>query len=118
MEPLSRFGSDVLVIWDPDDRATDVVFRAGYLTAKALSVRAALHSKSEAASWAKIDKAIEAIRKGVGGFDEMKTSSETITSSASKILDRIRIMRGDLERQLEILSDQIGGLRDDDEAGE
>ena len=41
LEPLARYGNDVVVIWNPEDDASDMVFKAGYLTAKALSIRAA-----------------------------------------------------------------------------
>ena len=112
LEPLSKYGNDVVVVWDSEDPSTDVVFKAGYLTAKALSIRAAHRLGEEAASYQKIDKAIEAIRKQLGGFDELKTTGETIQNSASKVLDRVRIMRTDLERQMEILTDQIGGLKE------
>ena len=111
-EQLAKYGSDVVIVWDPEDPASDIVFKAGYLTAKALSMRAAARSSAEAASFQKIDKAIEVIRKQMGGFDEMKTTSETIHNGSNKLLDRIRIMRGELEKQVEILADQVDGLKD------
>jgi hypothetical protein len=112
LEPMAKYGSDVVVVWNPEDPNTDVVFKAGYLTAKALSIRAAQRSGEEAASFQKIDKAIEAVRKQLEGFDSLKTAGETIQNSAVKVIDRVRIMRTDLERQMEILSDQIGSLKD------
>lgn len=112
LEPLAKYGNDVVVIWNPEDPSTDIVLRAGYLTAKALSVRAAQRSNEDTASFQKIDKAIEAIRKQIGGFDELKTTSETIQNGTARILERVRIMRTDLERQMEILADQVGGLKD------
>lgn len=111
-EQLAKYGSDVVIVWDPEDPASDIVFKAGYLTAKALSMRAAARSSAEAASFQKIDKAIEVIRKQMSGFDEMKTTSETIHNGSNKLLDRIRIMRGELEKQVEILADQVDGLKD------
>ncbi len=108
VEPITKYGNDVVVVWDKNDSNSDVVLRAGYLTVKALSIRAALKSSSEAASFQKIDKAIETVRKQVEGFTEISTSSETITNGASKIFNRARIMRTELEKQLEILTDEIG----------
>ena len=112
LEPLSKYGNDVLVVWDPEDPTSDTVFKAGYLTAKALSIRAAQRSGAEAASFQKIDKAIEVVRKQLSGFDELKTTGETIQNSAGKVLERVRIMKTELERQVEILADQVGGLKD------
>ncbi len=112
LEPLSKYGNDVIVIWDPENPATDVVLLAGYLTAKALSLRAAQRSRDEAANFEKIDKAIEALRKQLAGFDEMNTTSETIKNGALKMLDRVRIMKADIEKQVEILSDQITAVKE------
>ena len=112
MEPLAKFGNDVLVAWDAEDPASDVIFRAGYIVAKALSVRAAQRSKQDTVSFQKIDKAVEAIRKQLGGFTELKTSTESIQSSSNRMLDRIRIMSSDLQRQVEILADEVGNLRE------
>lgn len=50
------------------------------------------------------------------GFDELKTTGETIQNSAGKVLERVRIMRTELERQVEILADQVGGLKEASEA--
>jgi hypothetical protein len=117
LEPLAKYGNDVLVIWNPEDPATDIVLKAGYLTAKALSVRAAQRSSEDAASFHQIDKAIEALRKQIGGFDELKTTGETIQNGTVRILERVRIMRTDIERQVGILADQVAGLRDTADTG-
>lgn len=116
LEPLAKYSNDVVIVWDAEDPASDMVFKAGYLTAKALSMRAAQRSGAEAASFQKIDKAIEVVRKQIDGFSELKTSGETIQNSAGKMLERVRIMRAELERQIEVLADQISGLKDASEA--
>jgi hypothetical protein len=118
LEPLSKFGNDVIVVWNPEDPATDVVFQAGYLTAKALSLRAAQRSRQEAASFLKIDKAIEALRRQLAGFDEMSTTSETIKNGALKMLDRLRIMRSDIERQVQLLGEQIAAVKEGTDGSE
>ena len=112
-EPLSRFGNDVIVVWDSSDSSSDVILRAGYLTAKALSIREAQKTTKEAASFTKIDKAIETVRKQIDGFTEIQTSSETITNGATRILNRARIMRSELEKQLEILACEIDLVKDE-----
>ena len=113
MEPLSRFGHDVIIVWDQEDPSTDLVFKCGLLTAKTLSLRVAQRSKAEAANFQKIDKAIEAMRKQIEGFSELRTTSETIQNGTVKMLERLRIMRTDLERQVEIFADQVGALKDE-----
>lgn len=112
LEPLAKYGNDVVIVWDQEDPASDTVFKAGYLIAKALSIRAAQRSSAESASFQKIDKAIEVVRKQLNGFDELKTTGETIQNSAGKVLERVRIMKAELERQVEVLADQVAGLKD------
>ena len=82
-----------------------------------MSIRAAQHSNQEAASFQKIDKAIEVIRKQLEGFETLKTSGETIQNSAVKMLERVRIMKTELDRQVEVLAEQVGGLKDSSETG-
>jgi hypothetical protein len=107
---LAKYGHDIVVVWDEDDPGTDVILQAGFLTAKALSIRVAQRDKQEAASQLKIDKAIEAIRKQINGFDEIRTTSETIQNGTSRILERIRIMHADLVKQVNILAENVDGL--------
>jgi hypothetical protein len=106
---LRKYGNTVVVCWDAE--RDDLPLRAGYLVAKALSVRAAVKSGNEAESFAVIDKAIEVVRKQIEGFSEINTSAETISSGAGKILNRARIMRGELEKQIEALAEALVAVR-------
>jgi hypothetical protein len=90
---FQRYGRDLVVRWNAEDDANDVWLEAALIVATALAVKAASHDKQDAASFEKIDKAIERIRKALEGFDEVNTSANTIKTSAQKILDRARIMQ-------------------------
>ncbi len=59
-----------------------------------------------------IDRAILEIEKRAGNLDEVRKSAETIQSSSAKILERVRIDREALEKQVTQLRDKIGDLRD------
>ena len=108
---LHRWGADIVVVWDADDPATDVRLKAGYLLAKALCVRANQHNEEEAASLAEMDVAIEAIRKQIAGFEEIKTSARTVVGGGEKILNRARLMEEEITRRLSGLDTQLGRLR-------
>ena len=108
---LHRWGADIVVVWDADDPVTDVRLKAGFLLAKALCVRANNHDEEEAASLAELDVAIEAIRKQIGGFEEIKTSPRTVASGGEKILHRARLMEEEIARRLAGLDTQLGRLR-------
>ena len=108
---LHRWGDDIVVVWDADDPATDVRLKAAYLLAKALCIRANRHDEEEAASLAEMDIAIEAIRKQIGGFEEIRTSARTIVNGGEKILNRARLMEEEISKRLAGLLEQLGRLR-------
>lgn len=108
---LRRWGNDIVVIWDDDDVATDIRLKAAFQAAKALAVRAGKHDEEEAASLAEIDAAIEAIRKLIAGFEEIRTSARTVVSGGEKILKRADIMGQEIERRLLVLQQHAARLR-------
>jgi hypothetical protein len=115
---LHRWGHDIVVIWDAEDSATDVRLKAAFLLAKALCVRASLHDEDEAASLAEMDGAIEAIRKQISGFEEIKTSATTIVGGGEKILKRARLMEEEIGKRLGVLDAQMQQLRNAAGTGE
>ena len=108
---FQRFGRDLMVRWNPDDDANDVWLQAALMVATALSVKAASHDKEDGASFEKIDKAVERVRKALEGFGEMNTSANTIKSSAEKILGRTRIMQETLSTQIQAVVEEILRLK-------
>lgn len=108
-----RYGRDIVVQWNPDDDDNDVWLEAALMVANALSVKAASHDKKDAASFEKIDKAIERVRKHIEGFEEINTSANTVKNSAEKILTRARIMQDGLSTQIQAVIDEMLKLKDD-----
>ena len=108
---LARYGADIVVLWDEDDASTDVRLRAGLLLARALAVRAGRHDAEEAASLAEMDAAIEAIRKQIAGFEEIRTSATTIVNGGNRILERARIMEEKIGQRLAQLAEHVGRLQ-------
>jgi hypothetical protein len=109
---FQRFGRDIVVKWNADDDANDVWLEAALMVAAALSVKAASHDKQDAASFEKIDKAVERIRKSLEGFEEINTSANTAKSAVEKILNRARLMQEGLSSQVQAIVDEILKLKD------
>jgi dsDNA-specific endonuclease/ATPase MutS2 len=86
--------------------------KAGIIAARALCFRAERQSAAQQVDFQTIDKAILEIEKRAGNLDEVRKSAETIQSSSTKILDRVRKDREALEKQLEILREKVKDLRD------
>lgn len=75
-------------------------------------VKASTHGKEDAASFAKIDRAIERIRKAVEGFEEINVSAMTAKRAAEKILERARITQQTLVEQIECIGAEFLKLRE------
>lgn len=109
---FQRYGRDIVVKWDAQDNASDVWLKAALMVATALSVKAASHSKQEAASFERIDGAIVRIRKSIEGFEEINTFANTTRTSADKILNRARVMQENMLSQVEAIVDEVLKLKD------
>lgn len=108
---FQRYGHDLVVRWDAEDAAGDVWLKAAIMVAGALSVKAASHSKQDAASFAKIDGAIERIRKAVEGFEEINTAAVSTQRASEKILKRAKIMEDSLVAQVEGIAEEALKLK-------
>jgi hypothetical protein len=111
LEPLFRLGSDVFVIWDSDDPDSDLYLRLAVSVARALAIRQQQHDASLNADLLDVEAAIANIEKAAGGLDELQTSAQQVGKHSEKMLDRIRIMRNELSRQIETLRDKTAALK-------
>jgi hypothetical protein len=111
LEPLRRYGSDVVVVWDAEDPVSDVYLAAGLSVACALCTRVADRRATQDVDFESIDRAIRAIEKLGAGLEEIDGLTRTIETNSQKILERSRIMHGDLSRQVNRLDESIRDLK-------
>ncbi len=111
LEPLARFGNDVVVVWDAEDAATDLYFRAGVSLARALCVRVCSASDSQQVDFQEMDRAILDVEKRAASLGDVETWTGTIKSNSEKILDRLRTTRTALEKQVNILREATEALK-------
>jgi len=111
LEPLARYGNDVIVVWDADDFASHTHLRLGLSVARALCTRKALERSSLDVDFTAIDAALLEIAKQVKELDEIRTWTETIRNNGQKIIDRLRISREKLEKQGEVLTERVADLK-------
>ena len=111
MDELTRCGNDVFVVWDPQDPGTNLHLKIGLTLARALCIRVEQQNQSQAADFEAITEAILEIEKQSQSLGDVTRSAETIKSGAEKVLDRVRITRKSLERQVEILQAHIGQFK-------
>jgi hypothetical protein len=111
LSPLTRYGNDILVLWDAEDAATDIQVRAAYSVARALAVREFKDADGRCEAVDAVDKAAAALGKHVDQLGEVKTWAETSRSNAEKIIGRAEKMQADLEKQLEAVNEAIASLK-------
>lgn len=112
MEPLVRFGSDIVVIWDRDDATSDVLLMAALSLARALVVRERSEQDRVQAEFTAIEDAVRRITKGAESLSEIMTLSETVRSNGMKIHDKAEKLSDELDKQLEVLRRNVEGLKD------
>jgi hypothetical protein len=108
---FQRYGHDIVMRWNADDHASDVWLKAAVMVATAMSVRAATHNKQDAASFQKVDDAVIRIRKQIEGFEVIRTSANTSSNAAGKILERAKIMEETMLTQLGTVCDEVAKLK-------
>jgi len=117
--PLARYGCDIVVVWDKDEPTTDVYLEAALTIARAISTQRASGASEQVVDFEPIEKAIRGLEKLTKGLEEIDTLSKTIYNNSHKIQNRVRLMRGELTRQIatldtqmEILGSAIGSSED------
>jgi hypothetical protein len=111
IDMLARQGDDVFLVWDAEKIESDVILRAGLSLVKALCVRQQKERDDKEGNWEDIDAAILAVEKEAARLANMKTWTETIQSNSGKILEEVRKMTDNLEKQIVVLRDSVETLR-------
>ena len=111
IDPLTRHGSDVFVVWDAEDPQTDVYLQAALEISRALCVRKSQSVQLSTIDFTPINSAIEAIETGAKNLDKIRASAESIRKSSGDILDRVRIDQGSLEKQLVVLREAMSSFK-------
>jgi len=109
--PLGRYGNDVVLVWDCEDPATDVILRAGLSLARALCVRAGIEREQIDIDFERMQKAMLDVEKQVQGMEDIRKNAQSIRSCADKIEERARIISDNLLRATRILDEETEAIR-------
>jgi hypothetical protein len=118
VEPIARFGNDLVVVWDSDDPSTDIRLGLAYSVARALLVAQARTATNARLDFAVVDCALAELRKKAESLEEVSTWTQTIKNSSEKIEARTRAAREALNTQIERLQQQLESLRRDSPAAD
>jgi hypothetical protein len=111
LESFARHGNDVVVVWDADDRASDLVVRAAYSLARALAVRERRTDEAAQEAVAEVERSARNVEKQIGFLDDVRKWAETVKGHGEKIIERSVRMSEELRRDVERLDDQIASMR-------
>jgi hypothetical protein len=111
IETLQRHGSDIVVVWDADEPASDLVVRAAYSLARALAVRERRSDRESEAALAELERAARGVERQIGYLDDVRRWAETVKGHGEKIGERSARMAEDLRREVERLDAQIALIR-------
>jgi hypothetical protein len=110
LQPFTRYGNDLVILWDADDAATDLYLTCAYSVARALAVRLQQRTEQSSEALAEIERAARAIGKQVEYLEEMRKSGETVRSHGGKIAERAERMRDELQKQIAEIDEQLAAL--------
>jgi hypothetical protein len=117
--PLQRWGNDLIVTWDAEDAASDVILAAALSVAKALCVAVKPPLAEAQGDFVSMHRALLAIEKGIGTLGDIERQGSTIAKSGDDIrraneaiLDRVRKLRDELTRQVNHLNTTVENLKD------
>jgi hypothetical protein len=108
---LHRQGQDIVVVWDAEDPAAEVVVRSAYSLARALVVRERRSDESSHAAIVEIERSVRGIEKQIVYLDDVRRWAETVKGHGEKIIDRSARMAAELQRDVDRLDAQLSALR-------
>jgi len=117
MESFGRYGNDLVVIWNLDDRSSDLFVKTAYSVARALVVRESHDSAESEAAVGAIESATRRIESLIKHAGEIKTLAETVKGHGEKIVDRAGKIHEGLQKQVEELDRQVAALKAAEDEG-
>lgn len=113
MQPLARYGDDIVTLWDADDERSDLHVRCALSMARCLTARVAGAAAQNAEAVLEIELATRVIERQVQFLDEVHRMAGTVKSHGEKIQARMDRMRQELGREIDRLDQQARALRAD-----
>jgi hypothetical protein len=111
LEPLSRWGEDILAVWNAEDPASDVYLKAAISLARLMLVQQSSASTQTTACIAEMDAAVEALTRDIGLLDDITRMAQTVKNSGENIVTKAESLRKNVDKQLETLRDQVAALK-------
>jgi hypothetical protein len=104
METISRYGDDIIVLWDCEDSNTDIFLKVGLSVARALCYREYHVRNGQDDEVKRVEThlriAIPEIQRHIQRLDDVETWAKTILNNSEKILKRLSTTKKKLDGEL------------------
>jgi len=110
LEPLSRFGQDIVVVWDAEDPQTDVVLKAAISVARMIAVQLRKVGEQTHADLTELQAAIDAVCREVSILDAIIKSAKAARNHCDKIFKKATGFKKKLDLQLGNMNQHARGL--------
>ncbi len=111
IEPFSRHGEDLVVVWNPEDPASNIYIQAAISVARALVVRKKVEQESSRIDLSPVDAAVEVLSKSAESIGEIANWANLASANSRKIVERTDRMKLDLSASRERLEACLARLR-------
>jgi hypothetical protein len=113
LEPMHRYGDDIVVVWDAEDPDTDLLIRLAYNMARGLVSRQRAVTADQREALDQLDRAIRAVDKQLRHLADFRKTGELMQSKGEELATRAERMRRELEKQVACMDEQLEALRAD-----
>lgn len=110
LEPISRFGHDIVVIWDSEAPLSDVNLKAAYSIARCIAVDKSKEDKTKTGEIVAIENAVKAVTRSIEVLSSIQTIATTVKNNGEKIVKKAAKLQSDVSEQLELIDQHVGNL--------
>ncbi|MBX3443320.1 MAG: hypothetical protein KF774_13020 [Planctomyces sp.] len=111
LKPLTRFGQDVFVVWDPEDVTTDVYLKAALSIARALIVQREKAMNEQTVCYHEMEVAVNTVASDIEAIDEIVRCANLAKNNSEKVLKSAGPLKDKVIAQLDVLRAHVSGLQ-------
>jgi len=111
LPPFTRVGGDLVVVWDAEDPASQVILTLAYSFVRALAVREATDAEAHGEVAAAIERSLRGIEKRVAALSEIETWASTVENNGRNIARSAARVREELAEHVALLEEQLRAMK-------
>lgn len=110
LDQISRFGQDIVVVWDSEDLYSDVNLKAAYSIARCIAVDKTKENDTKTGEIVAIENAVKSVARSIELLGSIQTMATTVKNNGEKIVKKAAKIQSDVTDQLELIDQHVAGL--------